>query len=379
MTRLLVFGGSFDPPHRGHAALLSAAARKIRPDRIMIVPAYHAPLKDSPGAPAADRLIMTRLFLKGLPASLRRLAAIDPREMLSRRRVYTVETLERLKKKNPAAELHFAVGSDSAAAFGSWRRPRRLKALCRWWTARRPGAAGIIPGFFKLLPGTMPDISSTQIRAALALGRGGGTKQLLAHAVSNHIERRKLYGKGLVESLGKSLSPERFHHTLAVARLAESLARRWGLDPSKARLAGLLHDCGRSVPVTRMASYARRRRLKVPDLPGILRHRPLLLHAYISADLARRRYDVKDPGVLSAIRGHTLGGPRMSALDRLVYAADAASEDRAHPEAARLRRLAFEDLEEAFRACVLAKVRHALSSSSWLHPMTVSLWNSLQR
>ncbi|MDE2491466.1 MAG: nicotinate (nicotinamide) nucleotide adenylyltransferase, partial [Elusimicrobia bacterium] len=56
--RTLVFGGSFDPPHRGHAALLAAAARRLRPGRILIVPAWSAPLKDAaPSAPAEERAV----------------------------------------------------------------------------------------------------------------------------------------------------------------------------------------------------------------------------------------------------------------------------------------------------------------------------------
>ncbi|HEX4047279.1 MAG TPA: nicotinate (nicotinamide) nucleotide adenylyltransferase, partial [Elusimicrobiota bacterium] len=55
--KVLVFGGSFDPPHRGHAALLAAAAARVRPDRILVVPAFHAPLKeDGVARAAAQRL-----------------------------------------------------------------------------------------------------------------------------------------------------------------------------------------------------------------------------------------------------------------------------------------------------------------------------------
>jgi predicted HD superfamily hydrolase involved in NAD metabolism len=222
----------------------------------------------------------------------------------------------------------------------------------------------------------MPDVSSTELRSRLALGEP--VAQLIAGPVEAYIRRRGLYGTRRLEVLRRSLSPERFAHTLAVARLAEALARRWGLDPSRARLAGLLHDCGRSLPVSRMSSYARRRRLKVPGLPGILRHNPLLLHAYISADLALRRFSVQDPLVLNAIRSHTLGARRMSPLDRLLYIADSASEDRGHAEATAIRARAFQDLDEAFRAAVHNKIRYALSSGSWLHPLAVSLWNSLQ-
>src|SRR3954470_11854783 len=114
VTRILVFGGSFDPPHRGHSALLLAAAKKIRPDKILITPAYQAPLKDAPRASSNARLIMVRLgLLNPLPLKFRGITRIDAREARAHRAVYTVETLSALKA--PSTELHFVCGQDSAA------------------------------------------------------------------------------------------------------------------------------------------------------------------------------------------------------------------------------------------------------------------------
>jgi len=376
-VRVLIFGGSFDPPHKGHAALLSAAARAVKPSRIFIVPARHAPLKAPPLAGAAERLRMIRLgLLPALPAKWRRLARIDLGELRARRRVYTVETLSRLARRNPGAQAHFVVGSDSAEGFKSWKSPGKLKDLCRWWSARRPGTGRGIPAFFKRLPGRMPDISSTELRERLAGGEN--VAPWLAPEVRAYIARRGLYGTGLLSRLRDCLPPERLAHSLAVTRLARRLARRWGEDPAKARLAALLHDCARAMPAPRMAAYARRRRLKVPALQEIIRRRPLLLHAYISADLARRRFGVRDRRVLSAIRKHTLGGRSMSRLDGLLYVADALSDDRDYPGVKALRKKAFRNLGEALRDCVGDKLAHARASSSWVHPTTSALWNSLQ-
>lgn len=374
--RILVFGGSFDPPHRGHLALLLAAARAVRPDRILLVPGYQTPFKDEPGTDARHRLEMLRRgLLAPLPRPWRARARVDAGELLSRRKVYTVETLERLAAENPGAELHFVAGTDAAAGFARWKEPEKLAGLARWWTAARPGHEGA-PKPFRLLRGRMPDVSSTVLRSRLARGESAGAD--LLPSVGRYARANGLYGQALLAELKKLLDPNRLRHTACVAKLAEALARRWGAEPAKARLAGLLHDCGRSLRASEMPAYARRRRLAVPDLAGIERHNPLLLHAYVGEDLARRRFGVRDRAVLSAVRRHTLGGSRMSLLDRVVYVADACSEDRTHPEAAALRALAFEDLDEAFRGCVSAKIKHALSQGGWLHPMTVSVWNSLQ-
>ncbi len=180
--KVLVFGGSFDPVHRGHAELLHAAAKSINPDKILIVPTFRSPLKFAPHASSRDRLIMVRLgILNPLPLKFRRLARIDAREARARRPVFTVETLSALK-----GDLHFVCGQDSAASFHKWKNPSRLKSLATWWYGARPGSKAVPLPHFKRIPGTFPDVSSTEIRSDLALGRD--CSKVLMPAVSAYIQ-----------------------------------------------------------------------------------------------------------------------------------------------------------------------------------------------
>jgi predicted HD superfamily hydrolase involved in NAD metabolism len=126
-----------------------------------------------------------------------------------------------------------------------------------------------------------------------------------------------------------------------------------------------------------MGAYARARRLKVPLLAETARLEPVALHAHLSEDLCKRRFGVRDAEVLSAVRKHTLGDPEMSLLDKIVYVADACSEDRRYPEAAGLRRLAFDDLDDACKACMANKLRWCVERQLWIHPLAVCAWNSL--
>lgn len=371
--KLLIFGGSFDPVHRGHSALLLAAAKKINPDRILVVPAFRSPLKFAPHASSRDRLIMVRLgVLNPLPLKWRSVSRVDAREARARRPVFTVETLGALK-----GDLHFVCGQDSAASFPKWKNPSRLKSMATWWYGARPGSKAVPPPHFNRVPGKFPDISSTEIRADLALGRD--CSKVLMPAVLEYIREKALYGNDVLLQLRTALSPARYEHTLNVAALAESLARRHGADPEKARLAGLLHDIGRRYRPDELARYARRRKLKVPELRTLLRLDPMLMHAFASADIAEREFGVADKDVLNAIRRHTLGDRRLDLLDKILYVADASSLDRSHTSAAATRSLAFTDLDAALARCVADKLNHAISRDAWLHPLTVNLWNSLAR
>lgn len=374
MVKTLIFGGSFDPPHLGHLALLKKGIEHIKPDRVLIIPSYHAPLKkNAPQARATDRIrLVQEGLLNPLPLKMKLISRCYAREARARRTVFTVETLGALR-----GDLHFLVGQDSAENFHRWKSPEKLKSLATWWYGARPGSKGRAPAHFKKIPGTFPDVSSTELRSSLALGRD--CSDFLHPSVSKIIDDKGLYGWKLLATLRKTLSPERFEHTLNVASLAEALAMRHGATPESALLAGLLHDMGRRFNPAGVARYVKTRRIAVPMKSKVLESEPMLAHAYVSADLARREFSVDDPGILNAVRRHTLGDSKLSLLDKVLYVADACSHDRSHPGAAKTRALAFKNLDAALKRCVSEKLAHARSRDAWIHPLTLRLWNSLAK
>ena len=182
-------------------------------------------------------------------------------------------------------------------------------------------------------------------------------------------------------SLRARLSANRWSHTLAVTRLARTLAEKHGLNPEQAALAGLLHDCGRGLRLEKMPAYAVKHRLPVPLKDQVIRKAPILLHAYISADLAKKKFGVSDPEVLAAIQDHTLGRPKMGPLSRLIFIADISSEDREFSEAKKIRSLAFKNLDKAFRLAVRTKRGYVLRNGGWVHPILhrLSAWAARAR
>jgi predicted HD superfamily hydrolase involved in NAD metabolism len=186
--------------------------------------------------------------------------------------------------------------------------------------------------------------------------------------------------KEILQKLSRVLSPRRFRHVRAVARWAEALARLHGADPGRARLAGLLHDCGKEIPGPRQAALVKKWRLPVPGKAFVLASGHLgLFHAHVSAALAEREYGVKDGAVLSAVRAHTLGAARMSLLDRVLYVADFSSPDRPYAAARRVRALARRGLDAAFRETLRWKLTFVLHAGASLHPTAVGLWNRWRR
>lgn len=175
--------------------------------------------------------------------------------------------------------------------------------------------------------------------------------------------------------LKKHQTSKRTGHTMAVAHLAEKLARKHGLSPARARLAGLLHDAAKNWTGKKLAAYAKKHRLRVPDIEATCRRHPGLLHAYVGAHIARAVFGVKDAGVLSAIAKHSLGSVHMSRLEKCLYVADLASPDRKFSEAGTIRDLAMRDLNRAFARGMRVKFWSVLMEGRWIHPESVRVWN----
>ena len=133
-----LFGGSFDPPHRGHIALARLAIARLGLDRVLFAPVGIQPLKrDRPQAPFADRVAMTRLAIDETPAL--ELSLIDaPRP--DGRPNYTIDTVRAFRAcLAPSDEVFCLLGADSFLAIGRWHRAADLLLASDFIVAARPG------------------------------------------------------------------------------------------------------------------------------------------------------------------------------------------------------------------------------------------------
>jgi predicted HD superfamily hydrolase involved in NAD metabolism len=151
--------------------------------------------------------------------------------------------------------------------------------------------------------------------------------------------------------------------------MAEDLARVHGADPAKARKAGMLHDLARLYSEERLLAECAQRGVPISDFE---RANPIVLHAPLSAELARADFGVTDPEVLSAIAKHTLGAGEMSVLDCVLYLADGLEPGRDYPERAPLAEMAGRDLPGAMRATIESSLRYLSSKHLPLAPQTAA-------
>ncbi|GAB6158136.1 bis(5'-nucleosyl)-tetraphosphatase (symmetrical) YqeK [Desulfotomaculum varum] len=174
--------------------------------------------------------------------------------------------------------------------------------------------------------------------------------------------------------LSLQMPEERFKHLIGVAETAEKLARRFGADPQKARLAGLLHDIARDFNDDEMLKRARQANLPVSEYGFAM---PLLLHGPVGAVMAREEFGISDPDILNAIAVHTVGSEDMSQLDKILFVADKIEPNRRHQNVEEIRKLAVQDLDAALLGCFDESIRYALKIGCLLHPTSVKARNAI--
>ena len=152
----------------------------------------------------------------------------------------------------------------------------------------------------------------------------------------------------ILRRLSSELKPSRFAHSLGVRDTAVELARIYGCDEDKCRLAGILHDCAKYMSLEQMMDIIQKGGIEL--YPHEDEYEPLL-HAPAGAALAKLSYGVNDEQILSAIRKHTTGKD-MDLLEAIIFVADMIEPTRTYiPGCDELRALARNDIFAAVEKC----------------------------
>lgn len=187
MKRVGLFGGTFNPIHRGHIELARQLAARGGFDEVWLNLSPANPLKnDRPGATDADRREMVRLACEG--SDVLRPCFI---EFEMERPSYTINTLERLRAERPDCRFSLIVGADNWAMFDRWREPRRILAEFGVTVYPRPGypaPSAPADGMNYVADVPVYDISSSAIRADIAANLAW-----LPEPVARYVTEKHLY------------------------------------------------------------------------------------------------------------------------------------------------------------------------------------------
>lgn len=376
--RIGIMGGTLDPVHIGHIQIAQAAMRALKLDRVMLLPAGDPPHKQHP-TQKSDRMRMAELALVAVPAMF-----ASDLEIRREGTTYTVDTLRELRREHPQTEWVYIIGADTLDVLDTWRNFDEVAKMCSFAVVGRADEPArpermaelnaLYGASFLPLDFSGPEISSTEIRHMCAEGKDIG--RLVPPEVEAYIRDRGLYlssmsREEILSTLETSLKAGRFTHTLGVAETAVRLAPRYGVNPAMAELAALLHDCAKYLPLKELRILAKK---ACPDIDEAEMETESVLHAPAGVALAREKFGVRHPEILSAIRKHTLGDKEMSALDALIYTADFIEPNRkSFPGLEEARRLAEADIFAAMLKCAELTSQYVKEQGRKAHPKTMSM------
>ena len=188
--RIGLYGGSFDPVHRGHLLVAQAALEEMSLDRLLFLPTAQSPLKPgSATAPAALRLRWLRLALAGETR-----CQVDSLEIDRGGVSYTIDTVRAMVDQMPSTHLYWLIGADHLGQLPMWKEADRLASLVEFLVIPRPGTVSAdLPAHFRLhsLRGWPLGVSSSEIRDRMR--KGLPIRHLVPEAVADSIERDLVY------------------------------------------------------------------------------------------------------------------------------------------------------------------------------------------
>ncbi len=190
MSRIAIYGGTFDPVHHGHLITAQSVLELRRLDKIIFIPSFISPHKqDIKASPAEHRVNMLKLAIENIPYFDWSDIEIN-RENVS----YTIDTLGELKKQYDHIEL--IVGEDNLLSFDTWKSPEKIIEIAtllvlRRRTAKKEGTKYPFEEKAVFLETPRIDISGTRIRERVR--QGLPINFLVPQNVMRYIYELKLY------------------------------------------------------------------------------------------------------------------------------------------------------------------------------------------
>ena len=380
-----IYGGTFDPPHWGHITAARAAMEQLGLDKLVLIPDRVPPHKALPEGSASpeQRLEMATLAA----AELGKRAEVSDRELRRDGPSYTADTLAALREEYPEDTLWLLMGSDMFLSLQTWHAPEEIMALARIapfsreaedesaaFAAQKARLEREYGAQIQIVQNPeVRELSSTEVRAALAAGRGS---DLLPPAVYGYVLREHLYGThkaltGLtpdeLRPIAMSyLKPKRMPHVLGTEQEAVRLVRRYGGDETQARIAALLHDCTKKLDMAQQLALCERYGIMLDELE----QRALkLLHSKTGAAIARDVFGVED-AVYDAILYHTTGKPDMTRLEKIIYLADYIEPTRDFPGVDELRKTVYEDMDKGLLMGLAMTIQEMEEMGNPVHHLT---------
>lgn len=327
--KIAIFGGSFDPIHKGHISIAKETINELKLDKIFFVPAFISPFKNKSVRSSEDRLNMIKLVLEEK-------MEVSDFELKRKSTSYTFETVKYFKQKYPNDELFLIIGSDNLPKLNKWKNIDFIEQNIQIVVAKRSKNFNKINAKKYnaiILKNKIFEQSSTKYRS--------GNLSLVEKAVQDYIGKHNLYMKEIIDS---TLSIKRARHCHYAGEFARQIAKANNLDHIKAATAANWHDICKELDREKHIKWIKNYMHKsVPE------HE---FHQNSGAIWLKHFYLMPDEEIIHAIQIHTTLSLELNWLDKVTYIADKICRGRAWEGIEKLRKLAMEDYEKAFKEIV---------------------------
>lgn len=396
-----IYGGTFDPVHRGHLHAALSFYDGCALDQLVVVPSFIPPHKPNIAQSGKARLDMLHLTFSASYIGERNIEVSDY-EITRGDISYTVYLLKHFSKEN--RKLYFLCGTDMFLTLHQWYKAEeffRLAVIVHMAreeeTAEGKKQIETTTKYFQEQFGAQIIhleekpfvVSSEEIRKEMRYGQN--EMDLVVPEVSQYIRENRLYLslEALKERVEKESSHKRFLHVQGVEKECSFLADIFCPEKkNELRIAAFLHDIAKEYSYEEQIEFCRKREI---PLESYDRNSVAVLHALTGAELAREKYgEYCSDEILEAIRCHSTGKADMTLFEKLLFLADFIEEGRTYESCRNIRNYFHEVLknttvrEEKISLLdrVLLRVmnqtiQHLMEKNQYIHPKTIFARNSI--
>ncbi|ACF07110.1 Phosphopantetheine adenylyltransferase (Pantetheine-phosphate adenylyltransferase) (PPAT)(Dephospho-CoA pyrophosphorylase) [Metamycoplasma arthritidis] len=327
-----IFGGSFNPIHKGHILVAKEAIELLNLDCLYFVPAYQNPFRKKDEYVSGEhRINMIKMVLEN------KMQVCDF-EIKRQYKSYTIDTINYFLSKFKDAELYLIVGSDNVNKLNKWKDIDDIakKAKIVIFNRGNKYSKINIKKYHCLeLKNHLYPFSSTAYKQ-------GNLNQVEA-IVQEYIGKHWLY---IADIAKNTMDIERFKHLRFTAEFAVKLAKATNYDVKEAYRAGFMHDITKRWEQQQAYDFLAKYGLNSNNLPQYM------LHQTTGYYFLRDVYKYPNEEVLHAIKVHTSLELELNLLDKIIFVADKICEGRQWNGIQKLRQLCLNSFDEGFREVV---------------------------
>ncbi len=196
MIKTGIFGGAFNPVHKGHVRLAEEAVKQLKLKRLLIIPTYDSPHKKTELLPYEDRAEMCRRAFGHIEG-----VEISDIEVKLGGKSFTINTVRELRSLYPGDQFFLLIGGDMLFSFDKWFKYESLLKETKVCAVARDNDSLVDMmefanemGRIKVLPTKAVEISSTEIREKAA--KGEDISDLVPEGVAEYIAQHGFYREG---------------------------------------------------------------------------------------------------------------------------------------------------------------------------------------